>query len=188
MPKKTRFYQNKTFWAWFILIIMVLSSAGLVMNYRTNDTTKPKVYNNLKFYPTQSGYMAVVNNQQLFFLYFPADLESIPMDADLDINSEKVYLVFDPDDELRFDNPMNRLGSIVYGTNRRYVKACIQDEGCPDIPVVDCEESTSKFYFKESNTTQIYTDRTCTVLNAGSKEDMEKIVELIYFKILGIME
>ncbi|MBW3022471.1 hypothetical protein KY328_06095, partial [Candidatus Woesearchaeota archaeon] len=69
----------------------------------------------------------------------------------------------------------------------RPVKACIKEEGCPDIPVVDCEEETPKFFFKESDSTSISQENNCVVLEAESRDKMDQLVEIIYYRLLGIM-
>lgn len=188
MPKKKRFYQNKAFWTWFILIIFILSTLGIVMNYRTSDTAKPKTYNRYKFFPTNNGFMAIINGKQLFFSHFPADLETIPSNYELKLETEKIYFVYNPQDNLNFDSNMNKLGNIVYSLNIRPVKACSNETDCPDIPIVGCDEEVPQFLFKESNITRISQDQNCVVLEAGSQLEAEKLVERIYYRILGIMK
>ncbi|MBW3003720.1 hypothetical protein KY337_04095 [Candidatus Woesearchaeota archaeon] len=187
MPKKTRFYKNKTFWAWFIVIIMVASTLGIVLNYRSEDTVKAKDYKDYKFFPTSNGYMSIINNRQFFFAHFPGDLENISVEYNLNFESEKVYFTYDPSDEINFDSSINKLGSIIFSMNLRPVKACIKEEGCPDIPVVDCEEETPKFFFKESDSTSISQENNCVVLEAESRDKMDQLVEIIYYRLLGIM-
>ena len=90
MPKKKRFYKSKAFWTWIILIIFVLSTIGIVMNYRTDESSKPKEYNGYKFYPTTNGYVSIINNKQTFFSYFPGDLENITADFTLNLETDKI--------------------------------------------------------------------------------------------------
>lgn len=158
------------------------------MNYRTEDSAAKNMdYKGQKFYLTSNGFMTVLNNKQMFFAYFPADLENISTNFDLNIESDKVYFLYNPIDETNFDSNMNKLGKIIYELNIRPVKACSQEENCPDIPVVDCEEEIQKFFFKEANQTSITQDQNCIVLNAESKMDMDMLIEIINYKILGIM-
>jgi len=166
---------------------MVLSSAGVVLNYRTTDTSKSKEYNNFKFTQLENGYMTVINNKQFFFSHYPETLEEYNSNYNLNLNTEKIYFTYDPNDTLKFESNINKLGSIIFNLNIRPVKACISEESCPDIPVVNCSEETPKFLFKESNLTKISQDMSCIILESDSNTNMDKLVEIIYYKLLGVM-
>lgn len=171
-----------------MLALFVFSSLWYAISVGEGQESETVDYYGYKFYKLDQGWKTILGTQQLVFRYNPTQLENISLaNVELPLSEQKVYFAYSPGD-IAFDNEMGMLGSIFVSKGVRPVKACIGEEGCPNVPIVDCnDEEYKKIYFKEGNNSKIYLDGSCTVLEAEDRLSMEMLVERLYYRILGIM-
>ena len=102
-----------------------------------------------------------------------------------DFNLNKLYVAYNPKE---LNQEMQVIQTLRYWLNYfkiNPVPACYQDEGCPDIPLINCKEDNSiKLIY--SNQTKIYMEDKCLVLQ-GSKEDQIKYIYKIVYSLLGVI-
>ena len=63
--------------------------------------------------------------------------------------------------------------------------ACTKEEGCGDIPIMDCRNSNKAVYLRKTNTTQIFKEDNCIVLEYASGEEI-KVINKFMYGILGV--
>ena len=108
----------------------------------------------------------------------------------INTNTEKIYIVKVPSDNLSLTYNTDRLKQFIYSfTQSRTVDACLDEDNClGNYPIVSCESSTPKIVIQEGNETKSYKDQNCIFLQANSSKDLSKMTERATYKILEIMD
>ena len=147
-------------WALFIIIIMVSSVLGYI-EMRSNEESKYS-YNGFKFAKQNDKFVTTINNKNYVF-------NASERDQNLEYVLSKVSYT------------LNSLGySIVF--------ACAEEEDCPDIPIVKCNEGKDAVLFKKTNSTEkIYTINKCNVIE-GDAIGLVKASDRFNYHILGVMK
>lgn len=164
----------------FIILIMVGSIIGL---YSQEDTTSAK-YNGHAFTPYGNGWVVRINNQDLQFAYHPKDLEPYAQ-APLNLG-QKVYILFNPKEEDQNNQELQRIAAYLNFAGKAPNFACTQEDGCGDLPIIDCTQHVSAIHYKRGNQTRFSTENTCTILEYNPAEPTQA-TELAAYKILGIL-
>ena len=172
----------------FIIFIMITSVIGYFSYNNQNQANNINIidYNGFKFQTTQEGrWITSKNNINFIFDKLPSELENINL-PNFQITQDKVYVLYNASNF----NPGNdySVGKLYYTLQNlgiRAVFACINEENCPtQYPIKDC--SNEAFYFKLENTTKVYKDNKCLVIQ-GNNIGMSSIVDKINLRLLGII-
>ena len=76
--------------------------------------------------------------------------------------------------------------SILLYKNIMAFPACTIENGCSDLPIIDCKNINMIFYFIEKNDTKLYKEDNCIVLE-GSKQEQIRLVNRIAYTLFGVM-
>ena len=179
-------FDKKKAMGWFIIIFMSLSVVGYMGgSFFTGATTfQEETYNGYKFY-NNSGWQLQYGEKQYYFNYYPSELEYLTIPEVNLYESGKVYLAYQPEDEFSVNLYLQQLGSIFYINNFIPQQACTVEEGCPDIPVIDCEEKTGIILLAGDN--GFSKNNNCLVMKAENSQEMQKLTERLIYKLLGVM-
>ena len=71
--------KRKTLISLFIVIVMVMSAAGFMMDYAFKEKL---AYNGYKFDQTEQGFVTKLNGNKIAFNYYPTQLESINISSE----------------------------------------------------------------------------------------------------------
>lgn len=186
---KRNIFTSKTLWTWFVLLLFVFSTLGFVMQQNSNEAKKTFDYNGLEFFQQDGNWGLVIDNKVYFFRYFPEELENMTGDFNLNL-VQKMYFVYNSSDNVDFSNEMARLGGVLAKKEIILVKACVSEELCPEnLPIRECnDEDIPRVFFKLGNTTDAYDIQNCKVLEANSTLEMDKVVERVYYQLIGVMK
>jgi hypothetical protein len=158
----------------FIIIVMVGSSLVLMKNKEDNYN-----YNGFSITKTENGWLLSKGQGSLLFIYDPKSLENIKIE---NINiGNKVYTIIDNNSVQEIDILKTYLRNLGFSVN----DACFSEENCPDVPIVSCNSTVPVLYFKEGNISISKQDN-CIRLNSN-KEDKLKIINVLIYKILGVL-
>ncbi len=183
--KRIRWYNNKKFLTsmigLFIIFIMIASALNL---WKGEENTNEK-YNGFYFVKLDNGWVTYVSNDAIQFSYSPKELEDIyvPM---FNLNN-KIYVMYDPKNMKENDYLIERLLGMLRYKGFSAFLACDKEEGCGNVPILNCTAPNTLFYFKEENTTKVYNDNNCITIS-GTREDNIKQVDRLGYIILGIMK
>jgi hypothetical protein len=193
MKNKDDKSKTKLFWALFIILIMISSSGAFIYDFyasNNKDNNSKQTYNGYKFEATSSNtWQTTFNGQTLQFYYTPKELESINV-KDINLDTNKIYLAFnasDSDQVINFNR--DRIRSILAYNNVIATPACIAEDNCPDIPIVDCKGNIPVLYLKKLiNSTDININKqdNCYTVEAYN-DGFNKFTDRLIYKILGIM-
>jgi len=188
MEKKQSLLKNKKILVYFlggmIIFLMVGSLLSLWAFKGENGNTEVNAYeyNGYKFLKANNGFILSINNKDIGFNYLPNELEGINND-DFNFLNNKYYVIFNPEELNEGSYEINRIRGILNYFNILGAPACDKEEKCSDIPVKDC--SVDAVYIKKGEN-KIYKDNKCIVLSYN--EDSAKIVDLFFYKALGVMK
>lgn len=189
MKKEPLFFFKKKFMGSFIVVIMILSLAG-VFTTDFDEGKKAKEINGKLFYPYQEGWFTYINNQQIGFSYLPDELEDIQTIPYINFDSQKVYLIIDPTiKNLTFDSSKQRLAYFLDQKNILSVNACNQEQNCPDsMPIKNCEDINEQaILLKSGSKPRIYKDYMCYVIEADTSLNLFKVSEKLIYQMLGVI-
>ena len=131
-------------WAVFITILMLGSTIGYVFS-GFQDNTQEKadhIYKTYSFTKTESGWVFFKDNKQVYVDYLPEEVESIDFTT-IPFDKGKVYAAFkSTEKDSSLDYSLGKVYTFLKERDYNPFFACILEEGCPDIPIVDCQESS----------------------------------------------
>ncbi|MFH2027934.1 MAG: hypothetical protein ABIJ08_02235, partial [Nanoarchaeota archaeon] len=174
--------------------IMISSVFGVIFyGFGSQDTTLK--YKNLKFTREDSGWSTTINNQRVFFDYFPEELENINISSEIvdmlknkyeiDVTSE-INSTFKDTIALAEYNMAQVLNDIL----SVYLRPGFTQEN-EYLPAITCSDATLSvplIYFIHSNQTSITLDGDCIIAEAINDNDFLRIKDRILYSILGIIE
>lgn len=146
-------------------------------------------YNGLTFTQVEGYWITNLNGEDIYFLYPPTELETIdvPNNTVELLSYSKIYFVYDPNQQLVLSNIYSRAYSFFSYLGIQNQLACTQEENCPDIPIIDCEEDHA-LIFLEDEESFIQSNNYCLELHAEDLNTIQMQLERTLYTILGIME
>jgi len=174
----------------YLTIIIVLLMVGGTVGYvfRGSDGDTSLKYNGYDFIKTgENKIVLVYNDQNLGFDYHPKDLENLPFEA-FELDSSKVYTAYDPKDrDQNLDYSMMKIFNFMNFLSIKPVLSCYNEIDCPDIPIVNCDESFPVIQFRKDDVNKVYTDDKCIILSGDAIGLSKSSDRFIYF-LLGVMD
>lgn len=172
-----------------IIFTMVFSILAIKLgNIDTKEETEKLEYAGFEFSVNGNLLVSKINGIDYGFEYAPKeveDLESIPLKSE-SFNS-KIYLLYDPIEYNENDFEFIRLKQFLLSKGVNINFACTNEEGCGDLPIIDCRNTNKAVYLKTSNKNEIYTEENCIVLSAVKGEEL-KVVNRFIYGILGVID
>ncbi len=173
--------------AYFIVFLMVFSVLGAIGSSFFSDDEREKEYNSFNFINMGSQWLLKIGDKDYYFQYLPEELENITSPG-VDLNVPRIYLAYKPDDTINFDKAFNSIGYVLYHHQETILqKACTVEEGCPDIPIIDCQEKAGIVVVsgEEDSYTQ---DGKCLIITAVDNQELEKLTERLMYNLLKVMK
>jgi hypothetical protein len=168
----------------FIIFIMVASVLGYTLG-SNEDAGSFYDYNGYRFADVNGIWQTYIGNTAYQFNYDPKSIENMSI-PNFNINSNKVYFIYDPDKKVGTENAMQKIGALLRNKGNIIMFACSSDNNCGNLPIKTCGNFTeTSFYFKTSNETQISLNSNCVVLE-GDSVGLSKAADAINLKILGV--
>ena len=165
---------------------MITSVIGFIWSSDSSDSSSEILeYNGYQFNNVNGKYVLELDNQGFVFDNSPYDVSDINVD-DLRIESDKYYIIFDPEDkDLNLEYSIQKLYSILSSLNINVQFACSKEEGCEgDFPIKNCENYA--FYLKKKDNAKIYKDNNCLVVE-GDNQEISRSVDKINLKLLKVV-
>jgi len=191
MAKKR--FDTKKAMGWFIIIVMVLGMGGLfgagLFSEDGNHQVSSEEYNGFTFYRQYTQWKLTVNGKDYGFNYLPQELENVTLGSDISNwrGSDKVYLAYVPGDTLDSKSFFNLLSAVLYTNNIRPQEACAEEEGCGDIPIIDCENNQGVI-FKSGEEFIVHSEGNCVMVEAVDVLELQRATERIIYGFLGVMQ
>jgi hypothetical protein len=180
----------------FIIAIMVLSAFGFMLSYQTNQAEKLDEYNGYNFKKTTQGFMTEINDQKIYFDYYPGDLEQVNVseDAKAILSKAEVLLVtYDPNSdfaesiaELEFDMEQK-----TQKTGRPYIAKGLTNATGYALPQITCNNATSEtpvIYMKRGEKSEITSSNNCITLAAETESILNAFYTKTTYIIFGVMK
>ncbi len=175
--------------AWFIVLLMVFSVLGIVgSSFFSDDDEGRSEYNGFSFVRAGNQWLLRSAGGEYYFQYLPQELENITSPGEITLDTPKIYMGFQPKDEINADKAINSIGYVLYN-NYKIVpqKACIIERDCPDIPLINCREKPGIIVI--SGEKNGYTpDEKCLIMTATDNEELNKLTERLMYNLVGVMD
>src|SRR3989338_2898942 len=172
---------TKKVMAWFIILLMSLSVLGIIGSslYGSNSNNNSKVeYNGFTFYNRNYQWETQVQGITYSLQYLPAELQNITLGIPVNSwrNNPKMYLGYVPNDTIALQPSLQSLGRVLLANGIIPQEACVKEEGCPDIPLLDCSQKAGVVMRsgKENRYTQ---DGQCVVIEVADIAEAQKLTE-----------
>jgi len=172
----------------FIVLVMTFSILGFIGGSFFTEDENIKKYGNHVFYRDNQGWRFQAGKEVYYFQYLPEELSNITVKVPTHnlFKEGKIYFGYEPGVNLNTDLAMSKLGTFFYNRNLVIVKACINEKGCPDVPLIDCAGKTS-LVFQRNNQTGIEAVNKCLVINAQDDMGLNQLSERLLYNLLGIL-
>lgn len=188
---------KKTLMSLFIVAIMILSVIGFVLVDSGEDTVKQK-YGDYTFLRLPQGWRTTINEQQIVFNYFPAQLEDIKLPKEIATFKQSPIIAFTYDPNNRYAQD---LGALQYYfeqsvTNRQhYVQRGLTNTTTyTTLPEISCENATTQLpiiYLNintKLNTTDVSYKNNCLKITASRPQDLYTTTDRLIYFMLGVMQ
>jgi len=173
----------------FIVILMIGSTIGFVFSGLQNDNSQSSdiTYDGYAFIQTESGWTFLYNNKVIYVDYLPDEVKDIPLE-NFPLGNSKVYLAFKPSEKNNnIDYSLRKVYSVLRGNGFNAFLACNDEIDCPDIPVVDCEDSLFPIIlFEKSDLLKTSINGKCLVLE-GDAIGLSKASDRFIYSVLGVI-
>ncbi|MBD3303835.1 hypothetical protein GF343_01715 [Candidatus Woesearchaeota archaeon] len=195
MARKKRI-NKKMLVSMFIIAIMVLSAFGFIFSYQTSQPSeKLDDYKGHEFKKTAKGYTTEINDQKLYFDYYPGDLEQINITEDTRAilsQSEVFVITYDPNSdfaesiaEKEFD-----LEQKTGKTGKPLIAKGLTNATGYALPQITCKNATKEMpviRMKRGKTSEIKTDKNCIIIEAETEPILNTFYTRVLYIIFGVM-
>ena len=175
----------------FIVFIMISSVIGYMWGKDIGDKFEYKDYSFLR---KNNQWMLKHDKNELYFDYFPEEVENIDIGTDAVarlrgvIEIDSTYSANDSYAEA-IAKAQYDMNEVLWVVSNTYIRAGMTEENEFDLPVINCNDSTAAvpvLYFKKSNITRVTLDE-CVIAEAKSDVDIIRIKDRLLYGILGII-
>jgi len=172
--------------AWFIVAVMVLSVFGVITgSFFTKDEQKIE-YKGFQFYKYSNQWLFRHQKNEYRFQHNPPELENITLSPNIDLNHPKIYLGFQPNDQINLNQAFSTLAGVFYNQQVKLQQACISEKDCPDIPLINCQENPGIILISGEKNSYV-SDEKCLIITATNQQELQKLTERLAYNLLGIL-
>ena len=185
--KKTPWYKNKTNIGIFIIVIMVSSTIGFMMQ-QSPDGGNTVEYNGAEFQRVGYGWQVNIQDKAFSFENLTTEVENVSTSLEPPQQSQKIYVADYPTQTtINGQYAMSKIAEFYSKFNIRVQPACMEEEGCGNIPIVGCQENSPVISIQEGNQTQVYSQGNCTIIQGKDSVEIVRATERYLYTLLGIM-
>ncbi len=177
----------------FIAIIMIGSIFGIMFSGYNQNSASMK-YNGLKFVKANNWVSTNLNNQRIYFDYFPTEVEQINLTQDITtilLNKPEIDITSKLNDTFAEEIALAQYNMALTLNNLNiYVRQGSTANNTFNLPILTCEDATFAvpiIYFKQSNQTKITLEDNCIIAEARNNMDILRIKDRLLYSILGII-
>tara|TARA_Y100000310_G_scaffold17319_1_gene17199 strand:+ start:191 stop:757 length:567 start_codon:yes stop_codon:yes gene_type:complete len=174
--------RKNLFFPIFIAIILVSSILGFI--WKDQGSTDIKEYNGYKFTKTEKGWVTQIGEKQVFFDYYPAEIEDIVFPS-LSRDVSKIYIAFNPEQkDTNIGYILQKTSDSLSNAGIKPVFACIKDSPeCPDIPIINCENNDLVIQILKADEAKIFKQDNCIILE-GNSAYLNKAIDKLKLNLL----
>ncbi|MBW3002119.1 hypothetical protein KY338_03100 [Candidatus Woesearchaeota archaeon] len=180
----------------FIIAIMVLSAFGFMLSYQTNQAEKLDEYNGYSFKKTTQGFMTEINDQKIYFDYYPGDLDQINVSEDAKAilsQAEVLLITYDPSSdfaesiaelELDMEQKTQKIG-------KPFIAAGLTNATDYALPQITCSNATAEMpvlHMKRGKTSEITAQNNCVIIAAETESVLNAYYTRAAYLIFGVMK
>lgn len=183
---------KEAYMAIFIIIIMMASGAGFVMNYNTQGQNDIR-YNDRVFKFEENVYTTEIEGEKVNFYNSPRIIENVTVPEQF-VNkikgSSSFYITKDSDSSLLEDiNTITRdMASVLFSTDEIYVQKALTTNSSEEVPTATCDSGKTVIYMKESNKGSAEMNgNNCLVLNIRDRFDAIRYRDAIVYRFYDII-
>ena len=165
------------------------SHSGTAPNANGNSASSLE-YNGHTFTLENNYWVTNIAGQEKYFLSPPTALEafSVPSNTAEILSNNKIYLAYDPQNTVDLAALQPLAYSFFSPFGVQVFPACTEEEGCPDIPVIDCSQDHAIIFLISEEETSTTAQESCLELRALNVATMQRQLERTFYTALGIME
>ena len=189
---KNKFFSKRNIVAVFIVLIMVFSFGGLVIDQIAKEKHE---YEGFRFLLQNNKWFLEIDANEFEFDSFPTEVEHISADPGV---SDKLSNVLEIDITSDLNDTRSEAISLMQysmsnelNKKRIYIRKGAISETDFNIPVITCKDATSSvpvIYVKSSNETRILLEGDCVIAESKNSVDFIKIKDRLLYAILGVMD
>ena len=190
MKKTTKKFEKKQrkklFFPIFIAIVLVSSILGFI--WKDQENADYKKYGGYKFTKIDNKWVTEINEKQIFFDYYPGELENILLPKPpANINTDKIYIAFDPEQEdPNINYILQKISITISNMGTRIILSCIKDSpNCPDIPIINCKDNHLVIQIIKSDQSEVIQQDNCIIFK-GNVLYLNRRIDKLRLNLFGI--
>jgi 6-pyruvoyl-tetrahydropterin synthase len=197
MVKTRKSKKKKEFYLSLIIVFLMVSSIfGIMLGGGLGGNNAKYEYNGLKFARTSNNqFYTKINNQDVFFYFFPKELENINLSKEV---IDKLRNSYEIDLSSDFDSPAKQtiaqaqfvFERLTQKLTNKYIVTGFLKPTPYGHPVITCLNATTKpviVYQYSKDESNIEQKGNCIILKASAPEEFIKYTERIIYALVGIM-
>lgn len=183
---------KEAYMAIFVIVIMMASGAGFVMNYNTQGQNQIN-YNDRTFKLEKNVYTTEIEGEKINFYNPPRIIENVTVPeqfVDRIKESSSFYITKSPESTLLkdIDTVTRDMASVLFSTDEIYVQKALTTNSSSDVPTATCDSNETVIYFKESNKASAEMNGSnCLVLNIRDRFDAIRYRDSIVYRFYDII-
>lgn len=185
-----KFFSKKKIGLFIVLglaLLMILSIFTVSLGSDSGIPEQNKIeFNGYKFTNNNGAWYTEINGVEYGFEYDPLSAQSIKSIELSNLFIGKVYLAFDPKQFSETSLELGRLRNFLFSKGIIVSLACIKEEGCGDLPLVNCDNSGGVVYFLNGEKNEIYKQGNCVFIESLNGQE-PLVVNRFMYGVLGVM-
>ncbi len=186
-------FDKKTLMSIFIAFIMIVSVIGFSLTFA--EPPEQLEYNGYKFVRTNQGLRTEIKDTNIFFYYFPRDIENIKVNEGAKTALQEarvIWTTYDPADlnAKEISDALYYIEDALNTVSDTYVQRGLLNSTGYVLPEITCKNATTTvpvITIMTSNETKISHENGCVTATAETAQDIYRIGDRILYQLLGVM-
>jgi len=193
---REKWINKRTAMALFVVVIMVASIGGFVLNSSYSEGGDAFRYKGIKFKRLQDTYVGEIDGQEVSFYFHPENVQHINLSQDVLDKLDLVYQVYmtsDPNSTIKHDIALVQydFAPILDNSFNIYSSTAFTGENEFNIPIITCDNATDSIpviEFQESDDIGISIDGNCIVIKGYDANSLLSVRDRLLYSMFKITE
>ncbi|MBI4451839.1 hypothetical protein HY637_00270 [Candidatus Woesearchaeota archaeon] len=187
--------QKKRWGLMFFIVIIMIGTSFSVFLYGGSPAKEVVRYNGIKFVGNGQMWFAKINDKKAAFSFLPIEVEDIAAGGNIaGLLQNKIEIDITSDFNSTFNESIalaqHQMGLTLneYGI---YARQGFTRNNTYNFPIITCKDSTTSIpvvYFKQGNSTAVYSDGNCVIAESPSGQDFIRVKDRLLYMLFGVMK
>ena len=187
--------EKKSWWLIIFIVMIMIGTSFSFVFFGFSGTSEVVKYNDLKFIKKTDRWEAKINDRYAAFSFLPSDVENIPsLNDSTKMLQDKFEIDTTYDQNSTYKETIalaNYQMGLTLANYNIFIRQGMALNNTFNLPIIRCTDATPQVpvvYFREGNSTIIYSKGNCIIAEANSNQEFIRIKDRLVYSILGVIK